>query len=121
MGLAGVVNASMLLIAAALFAGTGTITDTLEGVHQGLLAVDQVAAVAFALALLASGFASSGVGTLAGQVVIQGYLRRRVPLLLRRALTLAPALAVLALGADPTPGPRQSRDERVLTCGDTPG
>jgi manganese transport protein len=102
MGLAGLVNLSMLLIAAALFHDTGTEADTLEGVHSGLAAVDGVAALAFALALLASGFASSGVGTLAGQVVLQGYLQRRIPLLLRRALTLAPALAVLAIGVDPT-------------------
>jgi manganese transport protein len=103
MGLAGLVNLSMLLIAAALFHGTGAEdADTLAGVHSGLAAVDGTAALAFALALLASGFASSGVGTLAGQVVLQGYLRRRIPLLLRRALTLAPALAVLAIGVDPT-------------------
>jgi len=103
MGLAGLVNLSMLLIAAALFHGTGAEdADTLAGVHSGLSAVDGTAALAFALALLASGFASSGVGTLAGQVVLQGYLRRRIPVLLRRALTLAPALAVLAIGIDPT-------------------
>ena len=64
--------------------------------------IDRTAALAFALALLASGLASSGVGTLAGQVVMQGYLRRRVPLLLRRALTLAPAMVVLIVGVDPT-------------------
>jgi manganese transport protein len=103
MGLAGLVNLSMLLIAAALFHGTGAEdADTLAGVHSGLAAVDGAAALAFALALLASGFASSGVGTLAGQVVLQGYLRRRIPVLVRRALTLAPALAVLAIGVDPT-------------------
>lgn len=102
MGLAGLVNLSMLLIAAALFHGSATRPDTLEGVYAGLESIDRVAALAFALALLASGLASSGVGTLAGQVVIQGYLRRRVPLLLRRALTLAPALTVLAVGVDPT-------------------
>jgi manganese transport protein len=103
MGLAGFVNISMLLIAAALFhAGGAAANDTLEGVHSGLSAVDRTAALAFALALLASGLASSGVGTLAGQVVLQGYLQRRVPLLLRRTLTLAPALTVLALGVDPT-------------------
>ena len=60
------------------------------------------AAFAFALALLASGFASSGVGTYAGQVVMQGFIQRRIPLLLRRALTLAPALVVLGVGVDPT-------------------
>jgi len=104
MGTAGVINASMLLIAAAVFAGTGIAgTDTLEGVHTGLgVTVGSGAALAFGIALLASGLASSGVGTYAGQVVMQGFLHRRIPLLLRRALTLAPALLVLGLGVDPT-------------------
>jgi manganese transport protein len=106
MGLAGLVNASMLVLAAALFhdAGSGTPgTDTLEGVHAGLArALDAPAATLFALALLASGFASSGVGTYAGQVVMQGFVRQRIPLLARRALTLVPALVVLLLGIDPT-------------------
>jgi manganese transport protein len=104
MGLAGLVNAAMLIVAAALFHGSGIAgTDTLEGVHAGLERVlDAPAAMLFALALLASGFASSGVGTYAGQVVMQGFVRRRIPLLLRRALTLAPALVVLSLGVDPT-------------------
>jgi manganese transport protein len=104
MGLAGLVNAAMLVIAAALFFGTDIPdTDTLEGVHAGLArALDQPAALAFALALLASGFASSGVGTYAGQVVMQGFIRRSIPLLLRRLLTLAPALVVLGIGFDPT-------------------
>ena len=104
MGLAGLVNASMLVISAALFFGSGVPdTDTLEGVYAGLARVlDQPAAFAFALALLASGFASSGVGTYAGQVVMQGFIQRRIPLLLRRLLTLAPALVVLGIGVDPT-------------------
>ncbi|MCE0763718.1 Nramp family divalent metal transporter [Pseudonocardia kujensis] len=104
MGTAGLINASMLLIAAAVFAGSALSgTDSLDGVYTGLeVAVDKWAALAFAIALLASGFASSGVGTYAGQVVMQGFLRRRIPLLLRRALTLAPALVVLAVGVDPT-------------------
>jgi manganese transport protein len=103
MGLAGFVNISMLVVAAALFHGTSTAgTVTLASVHSSLAAVDRTAALAFALALLASGLASSGVGTLAGQVVLQGYLRRRVPLLLRRALTLAPAATILAIDIDPT-------------------
>jgi manganese transport protein len=72
-------------------------------VHAGLArALDAPAATMFALALLASGFASSGVGTYAGQVVMQGFVQRRIPLLARRALTLAPALVVLSLGVDPT-------------------
>jgi manganese transport protein len=104
MGLAGLVNAAMLVIAAALFFGTDIPdTNTLEGVHAGLARVlDQPAAFLFALALLASGFASSGVGTYAGQVVMQGFIRRSIPLLLRRGLTLAPALVVLGIGFDPT-------------------
>ena len=104
MGLAGLVNAAMLVIAASLFFGTGIAgTDTLDGVHAGLArALDQPAALTFALALLASGFASSGVGTYAGQVVMQGFIRRSIPLLVRRLLTLAPALVVLGVGFDPT-------------------
>jgi manganese transport protein len=104
MGLAGLVNASMLIIAATLFFGSDVPnTDTLEGVHAGLARVlDEPAALAFALALLASGFASSGVGTYAGQIVMQGFIRRSIPLFLRRALTLIPALVVLGMGIDPT-------------------
>jgi len=104
MTLAGVVNVVMLLVAAALFAGSGLArTDTLEGAHAGFgAALDGSAALLFALALLASGFAASGVGTYAGQVIMQGFLRRSIPLFARRALTLAPALVVLGLGAEPT-------------------
>jgi manganese transport protein len=102
MGVAGLVNAAMLLVAARLLRGEPGV-DTLEGVHGAL---DRIAgaplALAFAVALLASGFASSGVGTYAGQVVMQGFLQRRIPLLLRRAITMAPALLVLASGVDPT-------------------
>jgi manganese transport protein len=102
MGLAGLVNAAMLVIAARLFTGDARISS-LESVHAGL--GDQVgagAAVAFALALLASGFAASSVGTHAGQVVMAGFLRRHIPVLARRLLTLTPALLVLSLGGDPT-------------------
>jgi manganese transport protein len=103
MGLAGVVNASMLVIAAQLFSGGGADAGSLEGVHAGL--GDRLgagAAAAFGIALLASGLASSSVGTHAGQVVMAGFLRRSVPVAARRAVTLAPALAVLLLGGDPT-------------------
>jgi manganese transport protein len=60
------------------------------------------AALLFALALLASGFASTSVGTYSGQVVMQGFLRRRIPITLRRVVTLMPALVVLALEVDTT-------------------
>jgi manganese transport protein len=95
---------SMLIIAASLFHANGlTDLDTIEGAHQAFGdLVGSPAAVAFALALLASGFASSSVGTYAGQVVMQGFINRTIPLALRRAITMAPALIVLAIGADPT-------------------
>ena len=105
MGLAGAVNAAMLAVAAALFHGREGEHrgDSLVGVHTALnRLVSAPAATLFAVALLAAGLASSGVGTYAGQVVMQGYLRRRIPLGLRRGLTLAPALAVLAGGLDAT-------------------
>jgi manganese transport protein len=104
MSLAGLVNAAMLLVAAALFAGSALSgTETLEGAHAGFgTALDGSAALLFALALLASGFASASVGTYAGQVIMQGFLRRRIPLFARRLLTLFPALAILALGVEPT-------------------
>ena len=102
MGLAGLVNAAMLVIAAQLFTGDATITS-LESVHAGLGAqLGNGAALAFALALLASGFAASSVGTHAGQVVMAGFLRKHIPVLARRLITLAPALLVLGLGGDPT-------------------
>ncbi|RBY76447.1 divalent metal cation transporter [Geodermatophilus sp. TF02-6] len=102
MGLAGLVNAAMLVVAAQLFTGAAD-AGSLQSVHAGL--GDQLgtgAAIAFALALLASGLASSSVGTHAGQVVMAGFLRRHVPVLARRMITLAPALVVLLLGGDPT-------------------
>jgi len=104
MGLAGLVNLAMLVLAARLFFGRDLVgVDTLEGVHAALGDIAGApAALAFAVALLASGFASSGVGTYAGQVVMQGFLQRRIPLLVRRAVTMAPALVVLAVGVDPT-------------------
>ena len=101
MGVAGVINMAMLVIAASLFQGTGI--DSIEGAHAGFGAlVGPGAALAFALALLASGFAASSVGTYAGQVVMQGFINRTIPLVLRRLVTMAPALAVLAIGLDPS-------------------
>lgn len=104
MSVAGVVNMLMLVIAASLFHGSSIAdVDTLEGAYHGF---DQLigpgAALAFALALLASGFASSSVGTYAGQVIMSGFINRTIPLVLRRLITMTPALVVLALGLDPT-------------------
>jgi manganese transport protein len=101
---AGVINMTMLVVAAGLFHSHGkTTVHSLEGAHAGLGSlVGGGAALAFAVALLASGLSSSSVGTYAGQVVMQGFIDRRIPLFLRRAATMTPALVVLAMGLDPT-------------------
>ena len=104
LSLAGAVNLAMMIVAAALFHGSGlTGVDSIDGAFEAFKSlVSDRAAIVFGIALLASGFASSSVGTMAGQVVMQGFVRRRIPLFLRRTLTLAPALLVLAIGVDPT-------------------
>src|SRR3954452_23114017 len=104
MALAGLVNISMMVMAAALFHEGGlTGVDSIEGAFDGLRqTVSGNAATVFGVALLASGFASSSVGTMSGQVVMQGFIRRRIPIFLRRAITLAPALVVLGIGLNPT-------------------
>jgi manganese transport protein len=104
MGLAGVINLTMLVVAASLFHASGnTGIDTIEGAHAGLeRLIGGGAALAFAVALLASGLSSSSVGTYAGQVVMQGFINRRIPLFLRRLVTMTPALVVLAAGVDAT-------------------
>ncbi|MFE9612632.1 Nramp family divalent metal transporter [Streptomyces sp. NPDC006012] len=98
--LAGAVNLGMLCLSAALFQDTalGSL-DAITAAHDDLgRTVGGGAAMAFAVALLASGISSASVGTCAGQVVMQGFLRRRVPLLARRLVTMAPALLVLCVG-----------------------
>jgi manganese transport protein len=104
MALAGAVNISMMVMAASLFHTSGLVgIDSIDGAFDGLKQlVSPGAATVFGIALLASGYASSSVGTMAGQVVMQGFIKRRIPLFLRRAITLAPALIVLGIGLDPT-------------------
>jgi manganese transport protein len=104
MGTAGLINLTMLVLAASLFHTTGaTGIDTIEGAHRGFeQLIGGGAALAFAVALLASGISSSSVGTYAGQVVMQGFIDRRISLFARRAVTMAPALVVLAIGLEPT-------------------
>ncbi|MFB9377070.1 Nramp family divalent metal transporter [Kineococcus gynurae] len=99
---AGCVNIAMLLLAASALRGVEG-TDTLEGAHAAVVAaIGAGGGLLFAIGLLASGLASTSVGAYAGSVVMGGLLRIRVPLLLRRVLTLVPALVVLAAGVDPT-------------------
>jgi manganese transport protein len=101
MSIAGLVNMSMLAIFAARFFGTDA--DSIEDAFHGLHAdPGRWAAVLLGVALLASGLSSSSVGTLAGQVVMQGFIRRQIPLFARRAITAAPALVVAIVGVDPT-------------------
>jgi manganese transport protein len=104
MSLAGAINAAMLIMAASTFfhhqlSGVGSIEDAYRTL-QPLLG--QAAGVVFGISLLASGLSSSSVGTMAGQVIMQGFLRVRIPVWLRRMVTILPALAVIAVGVDPT-------------------
>jgi manganese transport protein len=104
MSLAGFINASMLTMAAALFNANGLtgITDIDLAFEQLGILVNDNAAILFGLALFASGFSSSSVGTMAGQVVMQGFINRQIPLFLRRLITMAPALIILAVGLNPS-------------------
>lgn len=99
---AGAVNIAMLLLAASSLRGIPG-TDTIEGAHDAVAAtLGPVIGVVFAIGLLASGLASTSVGTYAGSTIMGGLLKLRVPLLARRAITLIPAVIVLAIGFDPT-------------------
>ena len=100
--IAGAVNLAMLLVAATNLQGIKD-TDSIEGAYtavQGTLG--PTVALFFAVGLLASGLASTSVGAYAGAMIMQGLLRRTYPLLLRRLVTLIPALVVLAIGVDPS-------------------
>jgi manganese transport protein len=104
LGIAGIVNMAMLAVAAKLFHVPGLSgLNTIQEAHAqfGHL-VGGTAALAFAVALLASGASSSSVGTYAGQVVMAGFINIKIPLLLRRAVTMIPAIVVLAIGVNPT-------------------
>jgi manganese transport protein len=105
LGAAGLINLAMLFVAAALFrrGGVTALGGSLQAAHADLgRLLGGGAALAFAVALLASGLSSSSVGTYAGQVVMQGFIGRRIPVFLRRAITMVPALVVLAAGLPPT-------------------
>ena len=105
MGVAGVINLAMLATAAAVFHARGLFgagndlgvvfngLNRFVGAHSGLV---------FGLALLASGLASSCVGTMSGQVVMQGFIHRQIPIFARRAITMIPALVVIGVGFSPT-------------------
>ncbi|SDO61474.1 manganese transport protein [Nakamurella panacisegetis] len=100
--LAGTVNIAMLLLAASALQGQSGV-DTIEGAHAAVEAhLGAVVGLMFAIGLLVSGLASTAVGCYAGSVIMQGLIKRRISLPLRRIITLIPALVVLAVGAEPT-------------------
>jgi manganese transport protein len=104
MSIAGVINVAMLVMAASTFFKSGLLhVDSLEGAHKTLQPIlGGASSVLFALALIASGLSSSAVGTLSGQVVMQGFIRRQIPVTVRRLVTMVPAFIVIAIGVDPS-------------------
>jgi manganese transport protein len=104
MSIAGLVNGAMLIMAASTFYSQGlTQVASIEEAHRTLSPLlGSAAGTAFAISLLASGLSSSTVGTMSGQVIMQGFLRRRIPIWVRRLVTMLPALFVIAAGWDPT-------------------
>jgi manganese transport protein len=104
MSMASLVNAAMLIMAASTFFARGhTSVGTIQEAHQTLVPLlGPAASWVFAISLLASGLSSSSVGTMAGQVIMQGFLQRHIAPWLRRVVTMAPSLLVISLGLDPT-------------------
>jgi manganese transport protein len=104
MAIAGLINMAMLVMAASTFFTTGHHgVESLEGAHETLKPLlGGASSELFAIALLFSGLSSSAVGTLAGQVVMQGFIRRQIPIFVRRIVTMAPAFVVIGLGANPS-------------------
>jgi manganese transport protein len=104
MGVAGAINAAMLIVAARTFHERGLVhVDAIDKAYLTLEPLLGPAAGAlFAIALVAAGLSSSAVGTMSGQVIMQGFVRRHIPVWLRRAVTILPALLVIAFGFEPT-------------------
>jgi manganese transport protein len=101
--IAGVINGSMLVVAAALFHKHGLVIDDLSiAFKQFGHLIGPAAALLFGIGLLSSGLSSSSVGTLAGDVIMQGYIKRRIPIYLRRVITMIPPLVIIILGVNPT-------------------
>ncbi|MBD2843822.1 Nramp family divalent metal transporter [Paenibacillus sp. IB182496] len=103
MVIAGGINASMLVVSAALFHQSGLRVDDL-GVAFGQFGalLGPFAAALFGIGLLSAGLSSSSVGTMSGDIIMQGYIRRRIPIYLRRVITMAPPLVIILLGLNPT-------------------
>ncbi|QTH45199.1 Nramp family divalent metal transporter [Cohnella sp. LGH] len=103
MSIAGIVNASMLIVAAALFHKNGLNVQDLDVAYQQFGEITgTVSALLFGIGLLSSGLASSAVGTMSGDIIMQGFIRRRISLYLRRAITVIPPILFIAIGVNPT-------------------
>jgi manganese transport protein len=104
MGVAGLINAAMLIMAAATFHQAGMHdVGTIEEAHRTLEPLlGSAASWVFAISLLASGLSSSSVGTMSGQIIMQGFLHRQIPVWIRRLVTMVPSLIVIGIGLDPT-------------------
>lgn len=102
MNIAFIINAAMVVVSASVFFAGGIEVETIEQAHQSLTPLlGSLSSGAFAIALLASGLSSSAVGTMAGQTIMQGFVNLRIPLTLRRLITMAPALVIIASGVNP--------------------
>ena len=108
MTIAGLINMAMLIMAASVFFKSGLLhVDSLESAHRTLQPIlGGASGTLFALALVGSGLSSSAVGTLSGQVVMQGFVQRQIPVWVRRLITMLPAFVVIALGLEPDPDAR---------------
>jgi manganese transport protein len=104
MGLAGLINMAMLYMAAATFNahGASNIADISSAYRTLTPLLGGGASLVFAISLLASGLSSSTVGTMAGQIIMQGFVGFNIPIWARRLITMLPALVVAAIGVDPT-------------------
>lgn len=102
MNIAFIINAAMVIVSAAVFYRNGMAVTSIEQAHASLgPLLGELSSYAFGIALLASGLSSSAVGTMAGQVVMKGFLHCEIPLWLRRLITMLPALLVIAVGFNP--------------------
>jgi manganese transport protein len=102
MNIAFFVNAAMVIVSAAVFFSQGLIVDSIEQAHRSLEPLlGRLSSLAFGIALLASGFSSSAVGTMAGETMMNGFVHLKIPVNVRRLITMAPAMVILALGVNP--------------------
>ncbi len=102
MNIAFVVNAAMVIVSAAVFFSKGMAVDSIEQAHRSLEPLlGQLSSGAFGIALLASGFSSSAVGAMAGETVLDGFVNIKIPVNIRRLITMLPSMLLIVLGINP--------------------